>query len=345
MNPNGTFGRDLERWLDDEAPLAGPTGLHEGILERARAIRQRPGWIVSFRGDEFPSRGGAFGWSAVARLAMVAVSGVLAVNAVLYLVRPAPSTVGNPSPLRNSQVQQIWTTNQGVAMTIQRQDPTDKGRYYWRAVTYDQIDLKGWTQTNSTTIVRQADTQLLEGLADAVDPTGLHSFTFTVTPGDFNGPTILSPGTPLDVNETTRLTYVGHTGYFAMLERVGGSGSYTVTALTQPPVSGPGQLTPAELRVAGTGYPQEVKNLYLHVAPGSIGTNARKLEDKVRAEAASSAPFDLASQIVTELHSSTYIYATDVRDLDCATWACQPGSPTGSCQVRSIQTPASRRSS
>ncbi len=319
MNPNGTFGRDLERWLDDEARLAGPTGLHEEILARARAIRQRPAWIVSVRGEAFPSRGGAFGWFAVARLAVIAVIGVLAVGAAMYLVRPAPFTVGNPSPPRSSQVQQIATTNQGVAMTIQRQDPTDKGRYYWRALTYDQIDLNGWTQTNSTTIVRQPGTQLFEGLADAVDPAGLHSFTFTVTPGDFHGPTIVSPGTPLEVNEPTRLTYVGHAGYFAMLERDGGSGPYTVTALTQPPVSTPGQLTQAELRVAGTGYPQEVKDLYLQVAPGSIGPNARKLEDKVRAEAASSAPFDLASQMVTELHSPTYVYATDVRDLNCAT--------------------------
>ena len=331
MNPNGTFGRDLERWLDDEAPLAGPTGLHEGILERARGIRQRPGWIALVRGDAFPSRRGAFGWSGVPRLAVIAVIGVLAVGGALYLV----PTVGNSSLLASSQVQQIWTTGQGVAMTIQRQDPTDKGRYYWRAVTYDQIDLKGWTQTNSTTIVRQPDTQLFEGLADAVDPAGLHSFTFTVTPGDFHGPTIVSPGTPVEVNETTRLTYVGHTGYFAMLERDGGSGSYTVTALTQPPVGTPGQLTQAELRVAGTAYPQEVKDLYLQVAPGSIGTNARKLEDKVRAEAASSAPFDLASQIVTELHSSTYTYATDVRDLDCATLStaeCFATYKRGFCQ-------------
>jgi hypothetical protein len=232
-------------------------------------------------------------------------------------------------------VQQIWTTNQGVAMTIQRQDPTDKGRYYWRAVTYDQMDLKGWTWTNSTTIVRQPDTQLFEGLADAVDPAGLHSFTFTVTPGDSHASTIVSPGTPVEVNERTRLTYVGLTGYFAMLERDGGSGSYTVTAMTQPPVGTPGQPTQAELRVAGDAYPQEVKDLYLQVATGSIGTNARKLEDKVRAKAASSAPFDLASQIVTELHSSAYVYATDVRDLDCATLSpaeCFATYKRGFCQ-------------
>ena len=220
-------------------------------------------------------------------------------------------------------------------MTIQRQDPTDKSRYYWRAVTYDHINLNGWAQTNSTTIVRQPNAQLFEGLADAVDPAGLHSVTFTVTPGDFHGPTIVSPGTPVAVDKTARLTYVGHTGYFAMLERVGGSGSYTVTALTQPPVGTPGQLTQAELRGAGNAYPQEVKDLYLQVAPGSIGPNARKLEDKVQADATSSAPFDLASQIVTELHSSTYTYATDVRDLDCATLStveCFATYKRGFCQ-------------
>ena len=57
-------------------------------------------------------------------------------------------------------------------MTIERHDPTDEGRYYWRAVTYDHIDLKGWTETNPTTIVRQPDTQLFEGLADASIPRG-----------------------------------------------------------------------------------------------------------------------------------------------------------------------------
>jgi transglutaminase-like putative cysteine protease len=183
--------------------------------------------------------------------------------------------------------------------------------------------------------MREPDTQLLQGLADTVDPAGLHSFTFTVTPGEFDGPTILSPATPVKVKETTRLTYVGQTGYFAMLERDGGSGPYTVSALTQPPITARGQLGRAELQAAGTDYPEEVKALYLQVAPGSIGTNARKLEDKIRAEAASSAPFDLANQIVTELHSSTYTYVTDVRDLDCATVStaeCFATHKRGFCQ-------------
>jgi transglutaminase-like putative cysteine protease len=234
-----------------------------------------------------------------------------------------------------SQVQQVWTTDQAVAVTIQRHDPTDTGRYYWRAVTYDQIGLKGWTVSNPTTILRQPGTPLLEGLADATNVAGLGSVTFTVTPGDFHAPTILSPGCPAEVDEPTRLTHVGAAGYLAMLQRDGGSGSYTITAMAQPSVGAGGQLTQAELRVAGTAYSQEIRDLYLHVAPGSIGTNARKLQDKVRAEAASSAPFDLASGIVAELHSPTYTYDTDVRDLDCATLStveCFATYKRGFCQ-------------
>ena len=220
-------------------------------------------------------------------------------------------------------------------MTIQRQDPTDRGRYYWRAVTYDHIDLKGWTQTDSTTVVRQPDAQLFEGLADAVDPTRLHSFTFTVTPGDFHGPTIVSPGTPVEVDETTRLTYVGHTWVL----RDAGTGrrhwtlhghSADTAARRRPRAADAGGAAGRGQCVSAGG-----QELDLEVAPGSIGTNARKLEDKVQAEAASSAPFDLASQIVTELHSSTYIYDTDVRDLDCATLStaeCFATYKRGFCQ-------------
>jgi Transglutaminase-like superfamily/TgpA N-terminal domain len=322
-----TFDQILHDWIR-EGPERGRVEALDRALAATHRTAQRPGW----RQPSWPAQ-------RFATLAM-AVTAVVVIAVIGFGVGPRSGGPGGPSVDRaglgaNSQVQQVWTTDEAVAVTIQRQDPTDRGRYYWRAVAYDQMDLNGWTQTNATTIDRQPDTQLFEGLADAIDPAGLHSFTFTVTPGAFLGPTILSPGTPVEVDAATRLTYVGQTGFFAMLELDNASGSYTVTALTQPPVGAPGQLTQAELRVAGTGYPQEVKDLYLQVAPGSIGPNARRLEDKVRAEAASSAPFDLASRIVAELHSSTYTYATDVRDLDCATLStaeCFATYKRGFCQ-------------
>lgn len=343
MTRHDDFDRTLAGWFEAQAVSPAPIDALGRALDATRHRTPLPAWLsgpgsrwvggapVTGRGTGTRRLAGLdLRWSTVVVASFLVLA--LVAGTILVAPNPAPSTVGNPNPPPISQVLQVWPTNQAVAVTIQRQDPTDRGRYYWRAVAYDQIGFKGWTQTNPTTIERQPDTQLFEGLAEAIDPSGLRNFTFTVTPGDFHGPTILSPGTPVEVNETTRLTYVGDTGYFAMLERDSGSGSYTVTAVTQPPVSA---LTSAELRVAGTGYPQEVKNLYLQVAPGSIGTNARKLEDKVRAEAASSAPFDLASQIVTELHSPTYTYATDVRDLDCGTLStaeCFATYKRGFCQ-------------
>jgi transglutaminase-like putative cysteine protease len=217
----------------------------------------------------------------------------------------------------NAAIQQVWTNSGNLAVTIRR-NPTDNGKYYWRARTYDKIDLNGWDQTTSTSTEIGADTPLLDQSAEDVDPQGRHTFTFTVTPGDFTASTILSPQTPISVDQVTRLTTVGQDGYFTSLDRVDASGPYTVTALTPATGNGPGQLNLAALRETGTTYPDEIKALYLPLPPDSLGPESLKLEAKIRDEAASQAPIDLANQLVTELQSSTYRYETDVRDLPCA---------------------------
>ena len=217
----------------------------------------------------------------------------------------------------NATIQQVWTNSGSLAVTIRR-NPTDDGKYYWRARTYDKIDLNGWDQTTSTSTEIGADMPLLDQSAENVDPEGLHSFTFTVTPGEFTASTILSPQTPISVDQVTRLTTVGQDGYFTSLDRVDASGPYTVTALTPVNGNGPGELNLAALRETETTYPDEIKALYLPLPPDSLGPQALKLEAKIRDEAASPAPIDLANQLVTELQSSTYKYETDVRDLPCA---------------------------
>jgi transglutaminase-like putative cysteine protease len=235
----------------------------------------------------------------------------------------------------NAPVGQLWTTDGGLAVTIQR-DPTDDGRYYWRAVTYDRIDLKGWSQSASATVVIPAGKPLTDNIADGVDPQGRHSFKFTVTPAGFRGPTILSPATPIQVTESARLTTVGTDGYFATVERDGGSGSYTVTALTPVDGNGSGELNTTALRATDTNYPQEIKDLYLPKLPdGMLGPAALKLEEKIVAEAPSMAPIDLADQLVTELQSKNYTYTVDMTGLDCAnlsTVECFAANRTGFCQ-------------
>ena len=54
MNPNAAFDRDLERWLQAEAPSSEPAHLHETVIERARTVRQRPRWVAALSPSTFP---------------------------------------------------------------------------------------------------------------------------------------------------------------------------------------------------------------------------------------------------------------------------------------------------
>ena len=249
----------------------------------------------------------------------------------------------------DTQVGQIWNTDGALALTVERR-PSDKGEYYWRAVAYDQIDVRGWSRTTPTTVVRPAGSSVFALLADdvlaipgdvvTIPPDaalgGLHSFRFTVTPVDFRLSTMLSPQTPTQVDEGVRLTTVGKSGYFATMDRDGGAGPYTITALVPVEGNDPGQLSETALRATeAVVLPDEIRSLYLGVAPGLIGPEALKLEAKVRAAAKSSAPIDLAIQMVNELHSKDFTYAVDIRDLDCAklsTVECFATYKRGFCQ-------------
>ena len=232
----------------------------------------------------------------------------------------------------NATVQQVWTTDSTLAVTIQR-PPADTNDYYWRAFTYDRIELTGWNTSATAVVARDPSTSLLEGLADNAPTQGRAELVATVTPEDFSAPTVLSPDAPLSLNQPSRVSVLG-AGYFATVERDGGR-SYELRALV--PVSGeePGQLNQEALRAAGQDYPQEVRDFYLGVIEGSLGPDAQVLKAKIVADARSNSPFDLATQIVEELHSSTYIYQTDVRGVDCAgmsTVECFARFKRGFCQ-------------
>ncbi|HEY5434931.1 MAG TPA: kelch repeat-containing protein, partial [Candidatus Limnocylindrales bacterium] len=92
MNPNGTFDRELERWLQAEAPATGPAGLHAAVIERARTMRQRPGWATSFPARWF---GRGRGLTLLAAGALLLVGGAMAAGSGVVrlpsLVPPVPA--------------------------------------------------------------------------------------------------------------------------------------------------------------------------------------------------------------------------------------------------------------
>jgi transglutaminase-like putative cysteine protease len=259
--------------------------------------------------------------------------------------RSAPLSFGG-----DSQVGQEWNNNGDIAVTIQR-DATDKTPYYWRAVTYDIIDVKGWRIGPAIQTQRSADSPLLDKMADNPDPVGLRDLSFTVVPDTFRGSIVLSPATPIRVNTPVRLSTIGEGGYFARADREGGS-TYGVTALVGGPGNDPGEYNVAALRATGTEYPTEITQRYLGVADGSIGPNARALEDEVKAQADGDTPIDYAESITNILRSNEFSYDTDLRDLHCeslstvecfATYKqgfCQYYAPTMAVILRDLKIPA-----
>lgn len=174
-------------------------------------------------------------------------------------------------------------------------------------------------------------------IPDSIALAGQRELAVTVTP-EFGDATVLSPQVPTTVSEPTRLMLVA-SDEPAWIERTGGGGSYSLTTLI--PVAGtkPGELNQESLRAAGSDYPQLIRDLYLAVAEGSIGPDARALEAKVVAEAGSDTPYDLAAQIVRELHSDAYDYQRDVSDIDCAgmsTVECFARFKRGFCQYYAV---------
>ena len=82
MNPNAQFERDLEQWLQTEAPASAPAGFHASVMDRARTLRQRPGWATSLPVRRF---GRGRGMTLLAAAALLLVGGAL---------RRAPASCG-----------------------------------------------------------------------------------------------------------------------------------------------------------------------------------------------------------------------------------------------------------
>ena len=102
MNPNAQFERDLEQWLQTEAPASAPAGFHASVMDRARTLRQRPGWATS-NPDRRLGRGRRMTLLAAAAVlgggALAAGSGILRLPSVVPpTTRPSVVAVATISP-------------------------------------------------------------------------------------------------------------------------------------------------------------------------------------------------------------------------------------------------------
>jgi hypothetical protein len=91
MNRNAQFEQDLEQWLQTEAPASAPAGFHASVMDRARTLRQRPGWATSL-----PVRrlGRGRGMTLLTAAALLLVGGAFAAASGIW----RPPTVVPPVP-------------------------------------------------------------------------------------------------------------------------------------------------------------------------------------------------------------------------------------------------------
>jgi transglutaminase-like putative cysteine protease len=326
MNIDRPVEERIRTWLQETAPRALPDRVLDSTFAETRSLGQTSRILR---------------WKLPRALALPVLSAVGTVAVVVIAVavgfgRSESAQVGGPL---TAVIPQVWHTDDSVAATIAR-DPADDHGYYWRALAYDQIDLNSMSLSASKTTERIAGANVLDGMADDVDPTGLRPFTFTVQPGTFKEATVLSPATPVRVDEAVRVTTVGQAGYFATIDRQDiGGGPYTVTAMVPVTDDGAGTVDASALRAAGTAYPPEVDSLYTTVVAGMFGPNLTALRDQVVETAPSGAPYDLAERLLEILSSPVYTYDTDLGDIDCrgmSTPECFATSKHGFCQQYSM---------
>src|SRR4051812_37455267 len=95
MNRNAPFDQDLAQWLEAEAPASAPAGFHATVMDRARTLRQRPGWATSLPAQRF---GRGRGLTLLAAAAVLLVGGAVAAGSGLVRL---PSVVPpEPEPSR-----------------------------------------------------------------------------------------------------------------------------------------------------------------------------------------------------------------------------------------------------
>lgn len=343
MQMSDDFDPRIAAWLEGD-PHRAPGAVLEGVLAAFPAMQQRRRTMI----PSWSHRQRVAVLGALAAIVVVAVAATLAA-----ILKPWPSSVGGSGhPITQpgtSQVQQEWNNNADIAVTITL-DPSDRANYYWRAATYDVIGTNGWSTGPSTNTERAANAGLFDAIADDVSVVGLSEVVISVEPATLSSPIVLSPGTPIRVDQAVTLVTTGPGGYLSRIDRQGAS-RYSVTALVGRPGADQGEWSVGALRNAATAYPTEISRRYLGVAAGSIGPNARALEREIVSAAISNAPIDLVEAAMTVLRSNEFTYDTDVRDLPCASLStvecfatykrgfCQYYAPTMAVLLRDLGVP------
>ncbi len=212
----------------------------------------------------------------------------------------------------------VWQTDAAPVLRIQ---VPGSGEYHWRVIAYDRFTGSGWTQTSTASQAVPAGTKVLAGTTEGSLPTqDRQTVSFQVTPLDATLQDVVSPDTPLTVNQQTRLTAIlqADQTFFASLG-LDTVAPYAVTAsVPQIDPSGVKGLTANELRAAGTDYPAALEQVYTEILPDTVGSPTRLLLNTILEGSKATDPYDIAREIESYLRDPAHFtYQTNVASVDC----------------------------
>lgn len=196
-------------------------------------------------------------------------------------------------PELSDQIALIISTGQAPVEPADAATSPAAPRYYWRSLTYDVYTGRGW-HTGQT---QQIDYKAGEITLSPYDLPGRHILRQTVQNVGRTSEMLYAAGDLVTVDQNFSVNWRGPNDAFATTT---GANTYQVNSLVNT-------TTEAELRAAGTNYPDRILKRYLFVpqgVPARVKTLAQDLT------ATSVTPYDRAKAI--ETHLRTYPYTLDL---------------------------------
>ena len=227
--------------------------------------------------------------------------------------RPIGPTFGDTAVIGSK-----WNTGDDMQLRLTYAEP-EVDPPFIAAHYYDVFALSGWQSSAAAGTAREPGDELLGGTGDALPDGTRRLLTATIGPTFARGDIFL-PGLPDVIDQPVTVELVGTGGgYLSKIAREPSSSDYTVTT-SVPADEKNGGPTEALLRVAGTDYPDEIKQLYgkASLPAGSLGPKSTALLAEIVRSASSDTPYDLAKRIRDVLRDpNEFRYDTDLTNVRC----------------------------
>ena len=222
-----------------------------------------------------------------------------------------------------------WVSSDDKVMTV-----SSNQAYYMQTVTYDVYTGRGWTSTQGSDRDVAVKGAVLPDNSpeEPLTTNGFSVARLTVALQQPPGRNLFTPGYPLQISAPATVTLPGGLPFLGSLSSqnsVNPGEGYTITAIIS-------NVTSAQLRGAGTNYPDSVKKLY--TSTDGISGRTHDLAVQIVTRAKAKTPFDKAQALADYLRTDPrFTYSTRIdgppAGRDIVDWFLfDPNGQIGFCQ-------------